>query len=73
MMTGDTRDPNPTEADIDAVLEDFSGDARAAIRALLHDLAVLAGDYESSVSKGYVRGRLAAVRKLRTNAGGSGR
>jgi len=72
-MTGDTRDPYPTEADIDAVLEDFSGEPRAAIRALLHDLAVLAGDYESSVSKGYVRGRLAAVQKLSTNAGGSGR
>jgi hypothetical protein len=48
--------PFPTEADIDAVLYEFKGDAREAIRALLHDLAILAADYESSVSYGYVRG-----------------
>lgn len=48
----------PTEADINAILGEFHGDAREAIRALLHDLAVLAADYESSVSKGYVRGAI---------------
>ena len=55
----------PAEADIDAVLYEFKGDAREAIRALLHDLAILAADYESSVSHGYVRGdipRLVMVR-----------
>ncbi len=46
----------PTEADVDAVLDEFGGDARAAIGALLHDLAVLAGDYETNVSHGFVRG-----------------
>lgn len=46
----------PTEAEIDAVLHEFGGDARAAIGALLHDLAVLAGDYETNVSYGFVRG-----------------
>jgi hypothetical protein len=56
-MTGETPDPFPTEADVDAVLEEFGGDPRAAIRALLHDLAALAADYEASVSKGYVRSR----------------
>lgn len=48
--------PFPAEADIEAVLYEFKGDAREAIRALLHDLAILAADYESSVSHGYVRG-----------------
>ena len=37
---------------------------------VLHDLAVLAADYESCVSKGFVRGRL-VVQKFNTNAGGS--
>lgn len=46
----------PTEADIDAVLHEFGGDARAAIGALLHDIAVLASDYETNVSHGFVRG-----------------
>ena len=48
----------PTEADVNAILAEFHGDAREAIRALLHDLTVLAADYESSVSKGYVRGAI---------------
>ncbi len=45
-----------TDADVDAVLAEFGGNARAAIKALLHDLALLAGDYEKSVSRGFVRG-----------------
>ena len=48
----------PTESDVDALLYEFKDDAREAIRALLHDLAVLAGDYEADVSQGYVRGHL---------------
>jgi hypothetical protein len=56
-MTGGTPDPFPTEADVDAVIEEFAGDPRAAIRALLQDLAVLAADYERDVSKGYARSR----------------
>ena len=47
----------PTEAEIDAVVEELGGDLRAAIRALLHDLAVLALDRALTVSRGYVRGR----------------
>ena len=58
----------PTEADIDSLLAEFHGDARQAIRALLHDLAVLAADYESSVSKGYVRGEVPSL-PLRRLAG----
>ena len=47
--------PFPSAADIDAVLQEFSGDHRAAIAALLHDVAALAADYGLSVSRGYVR------------------
>lgn len=57
----DHEPPFPTEADVDAVLYEFKGDTREAIRALLHDIAVLAGDFEASVSHGFVRG---AVPKL---------
>jgi hypothetical protein len=49
---------NIVEADIDDVLLEFGGDAREAIRALLHDIALLADDRDNSVSYGYVRGRL---------------
>ena len=44
------------DAAIDAVLEEHAGDARAAIKALLHDLDALAADARATVSKGYVRG-----------------
>lgn len=46
----------PSDTDVDAVLYEFRGDAREAIRALLHDLAVLAEDFDASVSHGFVRG-----------------
>ena len=45
----------PTDADVDEVLQEFDGDPRAAISALLLDLATLATDYDGSVSKGFVR------------------
>ncbi|WP_375462282.1 hypothetical protein [uncultured Enterovirga sp.] len=51
----------PTEAEVDAVLYEFKGDAREAIRALLHDVGVLAGDFEASVSHGFVRGALPRI------------
>lgn len=47
----------PSEAEIDVVVAEFDGDLRATIRALLHDLAVLARDGALAVSRGYVRGR----------------
>ena len=47
-------DPRPLE--VDAVLAEFDGDARAAIAALLHDLDVLARDASVTTSRGYVRG-----------------
>ena len=48
-----------TKAEVDTVIAEFDGDLRAAIRALLHDIAQLAADFSSSVSRGYVRGRSA--------------
>lgn len=49
-------DPHvPTEVEIDAVLYEFKGNLREAVRALLHDLNVLAADYEENVSHGFVR------------------
>ena len=45
-----------TEADVDAVLAEFEGDARAAIRALLDDIDTLARDHVATVSLGFVRG-----------------
>jgi len=45
------------EREIDEVLAEFGGDARAAIRALLVDLATLAADADAMVSRGYVWGR----------------
>ena len=51
----------PTEADIDAVIYEFKGDAREAVRALLHDLAILTGDYEADVSRGFVRGGIPKI------------
>ena len=47
----------PSEADIDAALAEFGGDARATIRALLSDLAMLAADRDENVSTGFVRGQ----------------
>lgn len=57
----DHNQPFPTEADVDAVIYEFKGDVREAIRALLHDLAVLAGDYEADVSRGFVRGGIPKI------------
>ena len=46
------------DSDIEEVLAEFGGNSKEAIRALLYDLAVLAEDRDTSVSFGYVRGRL---------------
>lgn len=47
-----------TGAEIDAVPEEFKGNLRDSIGALLRDLKVLAEDSNRKVSKGYVRGQL---------------
>ncbi|TCR65679.1 hypothetical protein [Bosea sp. BK604] len=45
-----------SEDEVDAVLAEANGDAREAIRMLLHDLAALAADAQRQVSNGYLRG-----------------
>jgi len=47
-----------SEDDIDAAIAEAGGDPRAAVRALLHDIAVLALDHARSVSRGYRRQRM---------------
>jgi hypothetical protein len=59
-----------TDDEIDALLAEFGGDPREAIRALLHDLTELAIDSEAAVSRGYVRGQLLPF-QLRQTVGGS--
>ncbi len=51
-----------TDEEIDAIVAEFGGDPRLAIRALLHDLTQIALDSEASVSRGYVRGNLTPFR-----------
>lgn len=50
--------PPVTEAEVDAVLAEFDGDGRTAIRALLEDIATLAHDHVTNVSLGFVRGEV---------------
>lgn len=64
-MNPDDHHDFPTEVDVDAVILEFKGDLREAIRGLLHDLAALAADYDADVSKGFVRGGLPRIRLLR--------
>ncbi|AOO82200.1 hypothetical protein BHK69_18710 [Bosea vaviloviae] len=49
-----------SEQEIDDVLAEFDGDARAAIRALLHDQAELIRDAQQAVSRGFIRGAFSA-------------
>lgn len=48
-------DKGPSEAEIDAVVAEFGGDLRAALRALMADIRTLAEDRDRAVSRGYVR------------------
>ena len=52
------------EEEIDALIAEF-GSARAAIRALLHDLTVLANDMNASTSRGYIRSMVVEIRSFR--------
>ncbi len=58
-----------TDEEIDAIVAEFGGDPRAAIRALVHDLTQIALDSEDAVSRGYVRGNLLPFRVARAEAG----
>lgn len=57
--------PYPTEAELDAVLVEFGNDPRAAIKALLVDLDMLARDAEATTSRGFVRGGAPVPRQRR--------
>ena len=59
-MPDDDDDEGPTDTDVDAVIQEFKGDLRGAIHALLHDLWILAADFTEAVSLGYVRGEMSA-------------
>ena len=56
---------DPSDEEIDAIIAEFGGDPKAAIRALLHDLTELALDSEAAVSRGYVRGNLLPFKLVR--------
>ncbi|MEZ2407331.1 hypothetical protein AB6806_10985 [Bosea sp. RCC_152_1] len=45
------------DQEVEEAIAEANGDAREAIRMLLHDLVVMAGDADRLVSHGYVRGR----------------
>lgn len=47
-----------SEEDVDAAIAEAGGDPREAVRALLHDIAILALDHARSVSTGYRRQRM---------------
>lgn len=58
----ETQEVVVSEADIDVLLDEFEGNAREAIRALLQDIDTLARDHAQAVSMGYVRGHLQVVK-----------
>jgi hypothetical protein len=71
IMSGESERTTGVEAadeEVDAVIAEFGGDPRQAIRALLHDLAELAADSHAAISHGYVRGRLLPFQTRRAPA-----
>lgn len=68
----DKAEPTALRAEIDALLVEHRGDARAVIAALLHDIAILASDAESCTSRGFVRGRFVRPTTHRKLSGTSG-
>ena len=61
----------PSDAEVNAGIEEFDGDMREAIRALLHDVAVLAAGLDATVSHRYGRSCRESVARL--TARGRGR
>ncbi|MCZ8319967.1 MAG: hypothetical protein O9296_00075 [Novosphingobium sp.] len=47
-----------SDDDVDAAIAEAGGNPREAVRALLHDIAILALDHARSVSSGYRRQRM---------------
>jgi hypothetical protein len=57
-----------SEAEIDAVIEEAKGDPREAIRTLIRDLAMMAVDAETKVSRGAgALGQIGACRRLKAH------
>lgn len=59
-------EPDPfavSDEEVDAVLEEAGGNARAAIRMVLRDLAVMAADADAASSRGFLRGRFSEGRR----------
>lgn len=54
----------PTEAEIDAVLKEFQGDARQAIAGLLRGITAIAAEQGRLVSYGYLRGHFPTLDTL---------
>lgn len=52
----------PTDEDVEAVLAEFDGDPKRAIRALLEDIGVLADDRRKNVTYGAIYGHLEVVK-----------
>jgi hypothetical protein len=52
----------PTDDDVEAVLAEFDGDPKRAIRALLEDIGALAEDRRKNVSYGFIYGHLEVVK-----------
>lgn len=55
---------NPVEGQVDAVIAEFGGDARAAVRALLHNREELLRDADRAASLGFLRGRFSEGARL---------
>ena len=53
------------QAEVEAVLAEFDGDARKAIAALLWDLEALARDRENATSYGFTRGKISIYNRKR--------
>lgn len=66
-MDAEKTSPVISQAEVEAVIAEFNGDMRAAIAALLHDLAVLAEGAESA-SRGYARRDFASVTLLQISS-----
>lgn len=47
--------PVISEREIDSLLEEFNGNARATIKALMHDLVILVDRNNESGSRGFLR------------------
>jgi hypothetical protein len=52
----------PSEDEVEAVLAEFDGDPKRAIRGLLQDIAILAEDRRRNLSYGYMYGHLELVK-----------